>query len=115
VSDLEALIRQARSRPSNKRSEVAAPPGYRALAARRGRARRASHVQRAPSVRQATSKRSRRSYTKYVATHAGERIEQIGKALGESTKELRLPMQKLIAERAVKTKGQKRATTYSAA
>lgn len=50
---------------------------------------------------------------KYVARHPGERIEKISVGLGISTRELRLPMTKLLATKAVKTRGQKRATTYS--
>jgi len=42
----------------------------------------------------------------------GESIEAIGKALGVSTKELALPVQKLFAEKAIRTRGQRRATKY---
>jgi hypothetical protein len=52
---------------------------------------------------------------RYIASHPGQRIEQIGKALGETTKDLRLPAQKLIAEKLVKTKGARRGMTYSPA
>ena len=48
----------------------------------------------------------------YIKTHAGQRIEQINKALGTSTKDLTLPIKKLIADKAVRTQGEKRATTY---
>jgi len=51
----------------------------------------------------------------YIAKHPGQRIEQIGQAMGVSTKELALPVRKLIASKQVKTKGQKRATTYTSA
>jgi hypothetical protein len=46
-------------------------------------------------------------------TIPGSRIEAIGKALGYKTKELALPMKKLIAESTVKTEGEQRATTYA--
>ena len=52
------------------------------------------------------------SLVAYVKRHPGQRIEQIGKALGTSTKELALPAKKLIGEKRLATKGQKRATTY---
>ncbi len=48
----------------------------------------------------------------YIAKHPGERIEHIGKALGVSSKELALPVRKLIADKAISTKGQRRATKY---
>jgi hypothetical protein len=50
----------------------------------------------------------------YVKRNPGSRIEQIGKALSLSTKDLALPAKKLIAEKKLATKGQKRATTYFA-
>jgi hypothetical protein len=50
----------------------------------------------------------------FVAKHPGMRIEQINKQLGTSTKDLALPIRKLIAEGALKTKGAKRSTTYFA-
>ena len=49
----------------------------------------------------------------YIAKHPGQRIEQIGAAMGVSTKSLVLPSKKLIASKAVFTRGNKRATTYS--
>jgi len=55
-----------------------------------------------------------RSLLSYIKKTPGQRIEQIGAALGASTKELALPAKKLIGEKSVKTKGVKRATTYFA-
>ncbi|NVB83990.1 MAG: hypothetical protein HOV81_36780 [Kofleriaceae bacterium] len=54
------------------------------------------------------------SFHAFVAKHPGLRIEQINKQLGTSTKDLALPIRKLIAEGALKTKGEKRSTTYFA-
>lgn len=48
----------------------------------------------------------------YVKAHPGERIEQIAKGMGVSTRELNLPAKKLLAEKALKTRGEKRATKY---
>jgi hypothetical protein len=50
----------------------------------------------------------------HVAKNPGQRIEQIGKAIGVVTKELVLPVKKLVTEKKLSTKGQKRATTYFA-
>lgn len=48
----------------------------------------------------------------YVKGHKGERIEQIAKGMNISTRELNLPVKKLIADKSIKTRGQKRATQY---
>jgi hypothetical protein len=48
----------------------------------------------------------------YITSNPGQRIEQINKELSTSTRELSLPLKKLIAEGAVTTQGEKRATTY---
>ena len=50
----------------------------------------------------------------YIAKNPGQRIEQIASGLDISTKELNLPAKKLISEKKLSTKGQKRATTYFA-
>jgi hypothetical protein len=48
----------------------------------------------------------------FVTKHPGLRIEQINKELGTTTKDLALPIRKMIAEGSLKTKGSKRSTTY---
>lgn len=50
----------------------------------------------------------------FVAKNPGLRIEQINKQLGTSTKDLALPIRKLIADGSLKAKGKKRSTTYFA-
>lgn len=50
----------------------------------------------------------------YVLKNPGLRIEQINKVLNTSTKELALPIRKMIADGSLKTKGAKRSTTYFA-
>ena len=50
----------------------------------------------------------------YIGKNPGQRIEQIAQGLDISTKELNLPAKKLISEKKLSTKGQKRATTYFA-
>ena len=50
----------------------------------------------------------------YIAKNPGQRIEQIAQGLDISTKELNLPAKKLISDKKLSTKGQKRATTYFA-
>ena len=48
----------------------------------------------------------------FIKKNPGQRIEQIGKALSIATKELALPVKKLVAAKMISSKGQKRATTY---
>jgi hypothetical protein len=50
----------------------------------------------------------------YVLKNPGLRIEQINKQLGTTTKDLALPIRKMITDGSLKTKGEKRSTTYFA-
>ena len=50
----------------------------------------------------------------HIAKHPGLRIEKIGTNLGIPTKALVLPVKRLISQRKLATKGQKRATVYFA-
>ena len=54
------------------------------------------------------------TFVKYVQANPGKRIEEINAALGTSTKELQLPIRKLIAEGRVTTTGARRVTAYFA-
>jgi hypothetical protein len=77
----------------------------------RGRSRRtASGGRRSPD----DLDRLRDQFVSFVAKHPGLRIEQINKELGTKTRELALPIRKLIADGTIKTKGKKRSTTYFA-
>ena len=50
----------------------------------------------------------------HIAKNPGLRIEAIGTGLGVPTKALVLPVKRLISEKKLSTKGQKRATVYFA-
>jgi len=50
----------------------------------------------------------------HIAKHPGQRIEKIGAGLGLPTKALVLPVKRLLSQRKLSTKGQKRATVYFA-
>jgi hypothetical protein len=47
-----------------------------------------------------------------IKAKPGLRMEQIAESLGSTTKDLALPAKKLIAEKKIKTKGERRATKY---
>jgi hypothetical protein len=51
-------------------------------------------------------------FVAFVKSHPGLRIEQINKELGTTTKDLALPIRKLIADKVISAKGKKRSTTY---
>jgi len=48
----------------------------------------------------------------FIHRNPGLRIEQINKELGTSTRDLSLPLRKLISDGAVRTEGEKRSTQY---
>lgn len=50
----------------------------------------------------------------YVKANPGQRAEQIATALGTDAGTMRLPMQKLVASKMIRTEGQKRGTQYFA-
>ena len=76
-------------------------------------------VARTPRARAKGAKRSPDELEKltgqllsYVKSNPGQRIEQIADGMGTSTKELNLPAKKLLGNKAIKTRGHKRATQY---
>lgn len=50
----------------------------------------------------------------FIQGNPGHRMEEIGKGIGTSTKELTLPIKKLLSDGRVTSEGQKRATRYFA-
>jgi len=72
------------------------------------RASRGRGGKRTPADLEALSER----LASFVKANPGLRIEQINKELGTTTKDLALPIRKLISEGIIGSKGQKRSTTY---
>jgi len=91
-----------------------APTAAVALAAasfgRVGRPRGGRGAKRTAADLEALSER----FASFVKANPGLRIEQINKQLGTTTKDLALPIRKLISEGVLSAKGQKRSTTYFA-
>ena len=88
-------------------------PAVEALAAnlgRVGRPRGGRGAKRSSADLEALSER----FASFVSTNPGLRIEQINKQLGTTTKDLALPIRKMIADGSLKTKGTRRSTTYFA-
>jgi hypothetical protein len=88
----------------------AAPSSTKPAAAMRGAKRRKGQKRSSDDLAGLTS-----SLLGYIKANPGERIEQIARGLRVSTIDLKLPAQKLIAGKDVKTKGQRRGTHYFAA
>ncbi len=89
------------------RAPIAALPQVQG-AAPVGRARGGRGAKRRPEDLEALCNQ----FASFVKSHPGLRIEQINKELGTTTKDLALPIRKLIAEGKVTAKGQKRSTAY---
>jgi hypothetical protein len=81
-----------------------------AAVARIGRPRGGRSGKRTPEDLEALSEK----FGSFVKANPGLRIEQINKQLGTTTKDLALPIRKLISDGTISTKGQKRSTTYFA-
>ena len=81
-----------------------APPDV----ARAGRPRGGRGAKRSPADLEALSEK----FAAFVKANPGLRIEQINKELGTTTKDLALPIRKLVADKVISAKGQKRSTTY---
>jgi hypothetical protein len=115
VDEITALIRTSALEVVSEAlgeggSRPAARGRARAVAAVVSSGRRAKGAKRDPRLLQALTDK----LGDYIKKNPGLRIEQIGKALGTPTKDLALPVKKLIAGKKISTKGQKRATTYFA-
>ncbi len=116
VTELNALVRQA----AVEAVDAALSDGG---TARRGRGRGRGRPSRSgTSRRKATGKRIRRSSADGDATATavlrqvkitpGGSVTDIGAALGLSSKDLKLPIKKLLEEKKVRTTGQRRGTKF---
>ena len=93
---------------SGRGAPAAAAAAITANLGRVGRPRGGRGAKRSSADLEALSER----FASFVASSPGLRIEQINKQLGTTTKDLALPIRKLISEGRIKAKGQKRSTTY---
>lgn len=115
VNDLNQLVRQAALE-----AVAAALGGEGAAAQRLGRGARPSSLPRALARgRGKGAKRTaeelegmRQSVLEYVRKSPGQGVEQIAKSLNVPSRDLVLPIRKLVADGELSTKGQKRATKY---
>ena len=114
VSELDQLVRQAAVESVSAALGDSSGGGRRAGAGRVGRppavGRRSKGAKRPPNEIAATVDAVRR----HVQKSPGGGVEAMAKALGKPTRELVLPIKKLIASGEIRTTGEKRATKYFA-
>jgi len=107
-----AALETLESAFGGKTGRVGAAPGVAAMGppgvVRAGRPRGGRGAKRTPADLEALSEK----FAAFVKANPGLRIEQINKELGTTTKDLALPIRKLIADKEISAKGQKRSTTY---
>jgi hypothetical protein len=113
LTELDGLIRQAAIASVAQALQgrgAAAPRAPRTVAAQAvaGSRRRRKGQKRDPNELEQLTAR----LLAHVAKNKGQRIEEIGKAMGTTTKELALPAKKLIAAKKIRTTGTRRATKY---
>lgn len=84
------------------------PPASAAPASLGRPAKRAKGAKRAQNEIERTKSRVQ----DFIRSNPGLRIEQINRELGTTTRDLALPLKKLIADGAVRTEGEKRSTAY---
>ena len=116
IAELSALVRQAAlvaveaaltERATKKSSAQAGPAAKstrrtgRAVARKHGEKRSQGELQRLTERLHA-----------YIRANKGEGIEAIGRGLAVETRELSLPIKKLLASKRIGARGQKRATRY---
>ena len=116
VEQLSALVRQAALQSVQEALVAAGAPAP----ARRGRPRKKATA----PARRASKKRGRRSSAAvskttdaaltFVKANPNCSVGEIGAGLGLTTKDLRLPLMKLLADGKLRTTGQKRGTRYHA-
>ncbi len=113
VAEISVLLRKAALQQASEiLAEQAAAAGGASAAPGRKRGRKAA-------PRSAGGRRSPEQLEAQMTVLAdaidagpGRRIEEIAEELGESTKELTLPIRKLLDTKRIRRKGQRRATRY---
>jgi len=93
---------------------VAAKPAQAAPAAKGPLSKKAAAPKRAPGEKRDPKELAKLvdRLAEYIKANPGKRMEAIGKALGTPTKDLTLPVRKLLSAKKLRTQGEKRATEY---
>ena len=118
VAELNALVRQAAmeavqgalggNSDSNPRKTARNPKTSDQAPTPRRRGRRGRRVKRSPK----TLARLQSRLLDEISRRPGQRIEAISRSMGVSTKDLNLPIKKLLEAKRIEKRGEKRATEY---
>lgn len=108
LESVQAALGSAPARGPGRPRKTAAPVGGGAI--RRRAPRRGRGAKRSAEQLDALAAK----FLAYVKSNPGNTIERIGKAISIDTKELKLPVAKLLADKKLKTTGQRRGTKYHA-
>lgn len=112
VEELSELVRQAALERVSEALGTGAPApsgrGRRAPASEKKAAKRAKGQKRAP----AEMERLLKTIASTIASQPGIRADQLAQEIGISTRDTSLPIKKLLADKVIAKKGQKRATQY---
>jgi DNA-binding NtrC family response regulator len=113
-SHAHAPAHRGPGRPRKIPVDVAAAPAARAKPGRPSKASAAAAAKRKAGEKRTPQQLGQitEQVFNYVKSNAGQGVEQIAKSLATSTKELTLPIRKLLADKKIGSKGQKRATRY---
>jgi transcriptional regulator with GAF, ATPase, and Fis domain len=121
VAELSDLVRRAALEAvANALTGQLGTPRKPGRAKRAPQARRAEHL---PEAARAPRRRGEKRPPEEISalteralecirSNTGQGVEQIAKSLGTTTRELTLPMKRLLAEKKITSKGEKRATRY---
>lgn len=101
VADITELARRAAMEALASALDQQLGGGAQSLRRRRGEKRSAQQLAEAQD-----------QLLDYVRDNPGQRMEEIARELGVATRDLTLPLRKLVASNLVSTEGQKRATCY---
>jgi hypothetical protein len=103
LSDLQTALGSTAAAPK-RAGQLRAPAGRRAARAggKRGKRTPEQVAELAQTLRA------------HIQSNPGQRLEEMSVALSMPTKEMKLPIAKLLAEKAIRTEGQKRGTRYFA-
>jgi hypothetical protein len=110
LDTLESAFGGRATRSSGTATAAVAVASAPAPTGRVGRPRGGRGAKRTPEDLEALSEQ----FAAFVKANPGLRIEQINKELGTTTKDLALPIRKLISSGVITAKGKKRSTTYFA-